>query len=76
MLKKEVMNYMNILFYIEPLIQRDNPLMQEPWLDLHVKNIIEGLTGENYNIFIASNSALAKRIENIGYRDKIFYSFS
>ena len=71
MLKKEVMNYMNILFYIEPLIQRDNPLMQEPWLDLHVKNIIEGLTGENYNIFIASNSALAKRIENIGYRDKI-----
>lgn len=67
---------MNILFYIEPLIQRDNPLMQEPWLDLHVKNIIEGLKDENHNIFIASNSALAKKIENIYYKDRIKKIFS
>ena len=30
---------MNILFYIEPLIQYDNPILQEPWLHIHIQNI-------------------------------------
>lgn len=67
---------MNILFYIEPLIQYDNPVLQEPWLYIHIKNIIEALKDEKFNFYIASNSALSEKIEKIEYRKYLKEVFS
>ena len=67
---------MNILFYIEPLIQYDNPVLQEPWLYIHIKNIIEALKDEEFNFYIASNSALSEKIEKIEYRKYLKEVFS
>ena len=67
---------MNVLFYIEPLIQMDNPLMQEPWLHFHIKNIIESLQDLDYNFYFASNSFLAEKIKKVAYKDKMSKVFS
>ena len=67
---------MNILFYIEPLIQFDNPILQEPWLNIHIKNIIEALKNKNVNFYIASNSALTEKIRNTDYKDHLKGIFS
>lgn len=67
---------MNVLFYIEPLIQMDNPLMQEPWLHFHIKNIIESLQDLDYNFYFATNSFLAEKIKKVTYKDKISKVFS
>ena len=56
---------MNILFYIEPLIQYDNPILQEPWLYIHIQNIIETLKDKGFNFYIASNSALSEKINSM-----------
>ena len=67
---------MNILFYIEPLIQYDNPILQEPWLHIHIQNIIETLKDKGFNFYIASNSALSEKIKNINYRKDLKEIFS
>ena len=67
---------MDILFYIEPLIQYDNPVLQEPWLHIHIKNIIDALKDKGFNFYIASNSALSDKIKNINYRKDLKEIFS
>ena len=64
---------MNILFYIEPLIQMDNPNIQSYWLFHHIKIMLESIKKEeNRNkCFFALNTSLVEFLNDIEYKAEI-----
>ena len=68
---------MNVLFYIEPLIQMDNPLLQKPWLYIHIKNIITPMIELKYNVYFVVNTEIEESLKKMDYFDKVkkVYSF-
>ena len=70
---------MNVLFFISPLISRDNPIWQEYFLFHHIENIITVLQNDKKNkFFIVLNNALKEKIKKTKYKEKIekIYTFS
>ena len=67
---------MNILFFVEPLIQVDNPYAQGAWFHLHIEIMVKSMKKLNYKCFFAVNNSLDEIIKDTDYRDeieKIFY---
>ncbi|WP_041962297.1 hypothetical protein [Sulfurospirillum cavolei] len=57
---------MNILFYIEPLIEQDKPYWKEGWANYVSWNIIKTLreTKNNYEFCLITNEAIAQTIDS------------
>ena len=57
---------MNILFYIEPLIEQDKPYWKEGWANYVSWNIIKTLREmkENYEFSLITNEAIAQTIDS------------
>ena len=68
---------MNILFFVEPLIQMDDPLLQSPWLHIHRKNIIVPMGELKYNIYFVVNTEIKEKLKKMDYFNEIkkVYSF-
>jgi hypothetical protein len=54
----------NILFYVEPLIERDEPYFKIGWINIFCKNIINTLKNSehSYDFLILTNEALAQKV--------------
>ena len=71
---------MNILFFVEPLIQMDNPNIQSYWLFHHIKIMLESIKKNNKEnkCYFVSNNSLTKILKEIDYKNEIekIYIFS
>ena len=71
---------MNILFFVEPLIQMDNPNIQSYWLFHHIKIMLESIKKNNKEnkCYFVSNNSLTKILKEIDYKNEIekIYTFS
>jgi len=55
---------MNILFYVEPLIEQDKPYWKSGWADVFSFNIVKTLEKTNkYNFLLITNEAIAQLIK-------------
>lgn len=67
---------MNVLFYVEPLIEREEPYWKEGWATLICTNIAQTLNRSSfkYNFVIAVNEPIAQRLDCENFMKKVIFT--
>lgn len=66
---------MNILFYLEPLIEQQKPYWKEGWLNYFLKNLLANMpsgSDTNWNYFIVLNEPIYRKWGHLNYNNAEF----
>jgi hypothetical protein len=61
----ESFNKVNILFYVEPLIELENPYFKKDWINYLVNSFIKTLKSKQYNFMIITNEAILEECDKL-----------